>query len=261
MLVVSSNGLIVHVLGPDRFWAGSASDADIMKCCMNTPWFETFFKHGDIFVLDQGFQRCEEDLQIRSFDVSIPTSKPGQQQLTTLEANESRRCTKKHWVVEWVNTSLKKFKYIDGIVASCGVPHLFVDVRILAAFHDHFFARQYSNFDWVEVAHQMLEKMNTPNLLQELVEKENMTQKTCMLETLESDHFHNLPAWRTWSIEELSSYLSSFQLRLVKSYLANHFAKREHEFQISRETSMPNFSRHNIMVQSPFFIRAWLLSR
>lgn len=162
------------------------------------------------------------------------------------------------WVVEWVNSSLKRFKYIDGIVPSYGVPHLFVDVRILAAIHNHFFARQYSNFDRVEVAYQMIEKMKTPNLLQELVEKKNLTRKACMFETLESDHFHNLPAW---SIEELSSYLSSFQLRLEKTYLANHFAKREHEFQISRERSMPNFSRHNIFVQNPVFIRARLLSR
>lgn len=258
MLVVTSNGYIVNVLGPDQFWAGSVGDAYILASVMKTPWFTAFFKAGDIFVVDRGFDRCVDNLKTQGFEVSIPVSQSGQKQLTALEANKSRLCTKIRWIVEWVNSSLKRFKYVDGKVGSYGIPHLFDNVRILAAIHNSFFSRQYSDSDNVEVATKMLARMETPNLLQALVEKENLTRKMSMFEPLGPDRYNLLPPW---TIQDLTSFSTSFQLRLVRGYIANHFAKRKHEFQICRDEFSPNFRKYEITVRTPIFIRARLLSR
>lgn len=258
MLAVSTSGLIVNVLGPERLWAGSMSDADIFKSCINLPWFKNFFKPGDIFVLDRGFQRAEEDLLQGGFKISIPVSKGGNAQLTTLEANLSRICTKIRWVIESVNSSLKRFKYFKHTVPSEEVPFLFADIRVVSAIHNRYFSRLSSDGDRPEVARRMLELLNTPNTVQLIVENEHLIRKTIPFERLNETHFENLPVWNP---QDLASFSGSYQIGVSMSYIADHFNTEKREFLISRDNHLPNFKKYKISITKPFFMKAKLLSR
>ena len=53
MVAVTTNGYIIDIFGPNRLWAATVSDADILGYIMNTDWFQQFFKSGDVFILGQ----------------------------------------------------------------------------------------------------------------------------------------------------------------------------------------------------------------
>lgn len=125
--------------------------------------------------------------------MSIPCLRKDNNQLTTLEANRSRLCTKQRWVVEWVNSSLKRFKYLKRTVTTVQVPHLYEDVRIAAALHNSFFSRQCSDGDNPEVALRMLADLEKENLVNILVEEQSLIRRTKCFETLSRDHHEQFP--------------------------------------------------------------------
>lgn len=258
MLAVTTNGYIINVFGPGELWAGSQSDADILKCVMSCGWFKNFFKSGDLFVLDRGFQHVLSDLENKGFKVSIPSSKGGTSQLSTAEANESRICTKVRWVVEAVNSSLKRFKHLQNTVNSYEVPSLYNDVRIISAMHNCFFSRRVSDLDDVNVAISMLQQVDKPNLVQKIVQEEGLVRKSLNFERLNHEHFDHLPVWSSKDIYSLSG---SYQLRLSKSYISNHFADGKYEFSVTKDASLPDFHKYGITLRSPFFLKAKLSSR
>lgn len=258
MMCVTTNGFIVNVLGPDKFWAGKVSDADILKVIMETDWFKSFFKEGDIFVLDRGFENIRSALESRGFVVSIPVSKQGASQLSTQEANISRFCTKLRWVVEWSNSSVKRFAQFKNPVLSCEVPHLYKDFRIASAIHNRFFKRQFSDSDNPEIARSMLKAKDSPNVVQKIVEDGKWIRKQVIFEVLTDDHFQQLPKWTS---DDLKCISGSYQIGLAKSYMADHLNDGKYQFQITKDASMPDFAKYQLFIVSPFFVKARLLSR
>lgn len=89
MVAVTTNGKIVDIFGPERLWAGSTSDADILDYILKLPFFDNLFKQNDIFLLDRGFERVKPTLEEKGYQVSIPCLRKDNNQLTTLEANRS----------------------------------------------------------------------------------------------------------------------------------------------------------------------------
>nr|XP_018907275.1 PREDICTED: uncharacterized protein LOC109037192 [Bemisia tabaci] len=259
MLAVTTNGLIIDVFGPDELWAGSVGDGDILQHIMSTPLFKNFFIKGDVFVLDRGFERRREDLENLGFEVSIPTCSKGKAQLTAYEANQSRLCTKLRWVIESVNSSLKRFKYFKTRIPALGVPHLYDDVKIAAAVHNAFFKRLSSDGDDPQVAVKMLQHLNTPNIIQGVVEKGNLIRRTSQFQIMNSSHFEQITAW---SPEIVKSFAEPYQLKWAKNYISDHFNKAgDNQFYISKDDLMPDFSALNLTLQSPIFVKAKQVSR
>lgn len=204
-MIVCSNGLNVDVFGPEKLWAGTVSDADILKYIMPLPCFLNLFKPRDVFILERGFERAKLDLESRGFRVSTPCLKKGRQQLTTLEANTSRLCTKQRWVIEWVNASLKLFAHLRDTIPSQEVPDLNSDTRIAAAIHNCYIKRQVSDSDDPEIARKMLQNVNTPNVMQHIVEKESLIRRNKTFTKLTENHFTELQTW-THTVEHTSCH-------------------------------------------------------
>lgn len=69
----------------------------------------SFFRIGDIFILDRGFKDVTTDLEAHGFRTHMPeTVNENEFQLTTLQANNSRFVTMCRWVVEVVNEGIKR---------------------------------------------------------------------------------------------------------------------------------------------------------
>lgn len=258
MIVITTNGLIIDVFGPDELYAGNVSDADILKRILNTEFFKNFFKPGDIFILDRGFERVKEDLEALGFKVSIPCLKKGNSQLSTLEANQSRLCTKQRWAIEVVNSSIKRFKHLSSVVPSQEYPHLYTDIRIAAAIHNKFFKRLYSDDDDPSVATRMLQNLNRENLLQKVVEKESLVRKYKNFQKISEADYQEFPVWDS---KDFKPFCGTYQLSLARSYIGDHISSGNYEFQLCKESFQPNFSSYGITAEKPIFLKCKLISR
>ncbi|XP_072152263.1 uncharacterized protein [Bemisia tabaci] len=258
MIVTTTNGLILEVLGPDELYAGNVSDADILKNIIKTDFFKKLFKPGDIFILDRGFERVKDDLEALGFKVTIPCLKRDNSQLTTLEANQSRVCTKQRWVVEVVNSSLKRFKYLRSVIPSQSYPYLYTDVRIAAAIHNNFFQRLYSDEDDSSVATCMLANLEKENILQKVVECESLVRKYKNFEKLSEAHLQDFPIWES---SDFKPFCGTYQLSLARSYIGDHLYSGKYEFQVCKDSYMPSFSNYGFTVKKSQFLKCKLLSR
>ena len=109
--------------------------------------FKELFKPRDILLLDRGFRDCSTYLEedhgpICHMPVCLPQS---QKQLTTFQANVSRFVTKYRWVVEVINSHLKRsFKALSQVKNSTLLT-VIEDYRIAGALINKFFSRLISN--------------------------------------------------------------------------------------------------------------------
>lgn len=259
MMCITPNGYIVDVLGPKNLWSANMGDADIFLQIMQTDWFKTTFKPNDIFILDRGFDHVKSELQSNGFCVEVPCNiSKGQSQFSEQEANISRRCTKTRWVIECINRRLKEYKYLARMIPLKGVPHLYQDTRIVAALYNAYGKRLYSYDDKPSAANLILENMNKPNLLKELVEQCQLNRQKCRFarlainEILDFSHF---------TMDELKKISGAYQLSLAKSYIGDHLYNGEYEFEVMKEDKHPNYQSVGIIIQQPLFIRARMQSR
>lgn len=90
MMVVCTDGTIVHALGP---YPARDNDAKILEKVDRTTNAFQSLQNGDILILDRGFRDCVKHFERRGFDVRMPSlvqSSPIKNQLTTIEANKTR---------------------------------------------------------------------------------------------------------------------------------------------------------------------------
>ena len=185
MVVTTPDGYVIDVLGPEKLWQASASDAKILLELMTTDWFHGVFRKGDVFVLDRGFRGAVPALLASGFVVKTPEFLPkGKKQLPTEQANKSRLCTKVRWVVEHVNAQLKRYKYLAQTVPMPCVPGLYQDIRISAAVHSAFGKRVASDKDDFTVAERILQQYANVNYLQALVIREKLSAKRSVFKDL-----------------------------------------------------------------------------
>ncbi|XP_060810061.1 uncharacterized protein LOC132904163 [Amyelois transitella] len=92
-MIVSCDGHIIDVLGP---FAATQTDAEIMKHLFeeeDSP-YRQLFHAGDVFILDRGFRDSISLLESLGYNIVKPESLGhGQRQLSTLQANKSRKVT------------------------------------------------------------------------------------------------------------------------------------------------------------------------
>ncbi|XP_050551663.1 hemicentin-2-like [Spodoptera frugiperda] len=92
-LIVSTDGYIIDVKGP---YPATKTDANIMSSIMNdyeNP-IHVLLEPNDVFILDRGFRDSLGDIEACGYEYHVPPSKDREEsQLTTAQANESRKVT------------------------------------------------------------------------------------------------------------------------------------------------------------------------
>ncbi|KAF9416062.1 hypothetical protein HW555_006474 [Spodoptera exigua] len=97
--------------------------------------FHWFFHENDVLILDRGFRDCIEDVETCGYSAYMPLSKDDNEyELTTQQANDSRKVTMCSWVVETINGRLKnQFRQLRSQYFNVAASHLFDEIRIAAA--------------------------------------------------------------------------------------------------------------------------------
>lgn len=130
---------------------------------------------NDVFILDRGFRYSLGDIEACGYEYHVPPSKNREEsQLTTEQANESRKVTMCRWVVEVVNGRFKRdFKLFRQKYFNKALPHLFKDFKIAAAILNHFHAPIEDNQYVDMIVEEIRRKINTPNILHNYVEEKD----------------------------------------------------------------------------------------
>ncbi|KAH9636739.1 hypothetical protein HF086_007637 [Spodoptera exigua] len=138
-LIVCCDGHIVECLGP---YKATLNDATItsLNLINEGSCIRSFFRRGDIFLLDRGFRDVINELQEHGFVTHMPESLlENEHQLTTQQANRSRLVTMCRWVVEIVNGGIKRdYRLFRHVFNNRAAMHLNDDFRICCALLNKF---------------------------------------------------------------------------------------------------------------------------
>lgn len=173
-LAVAANGYIIDVFGP---YNSNDSDSKILNNLMKNDSFVSFFRPGDVFLVDRGFRDSIDLLRDKLFVPLMPEFiLRGQSQLSCSQANKSRLITKCRFVIESVNGRLKQsFKYFHNTFQNKSLEHLLDDFKIAAPIYNAHFKRIYSDIDdSIDISNKMIALQNKDNKLHNLVESRKL---------------------------------------------------------------------------------------
>jgi len=111
-----------------------------------------------------------------------PVFKRDESQHTIRATNESRLITKSRWVVEARNGHIKQYSVLrhDGIISTTHIPNLrdfyFIAGAIINCYRNLILMEEAT----LELAHRMIEKVNTPNVVQARIEQETLFRKNAV---------------------------------------------------------------------------------
>lgn len=171
MMVVASDGTIVHALGPFK---AKDNDATILKNIHeSTDAFRNLHK-GDLLILDRGFRDCVSYFKKHGFDVQMPSllqNSNKKNQLSTIEANKTRLITATRFVVETMNGHLKTiWKIFNSTWNPKTLVHLKDDLTICAALINKYFHTFEPNKNIAaDIAQRMVDRVNLKNELSEII--------------------------------------------------------------------------------------------
>ncbi len=96
--------------------------------------FMQYLQENDILIVDRGFRDVKTLLEECGLRVYFPSFlERGESQLSDLEANLSRLITKVRWVVEVVNSRIKRWAYLANVVPIQSLHDLQDYIQIVAA--------------------------------------------------------------------------------------------------------------------------------
>ncbi len=154
-------------------------------------------------------------------------------QLDTIEANKTRLVTKVRWVVEVVNSFLKKsFKALSEVPNKTLV-HTLIDYKIPAALINRFYNHLFSDpDDQVLIDQNMLAKLNQANELKVLVEDLRLNRKS-QFEALDACKIEDFPKLE---LKEIKTHitLGSYQLKQAIGYIGEHIKRGIYEVRVSK---------------------------
>lgn len=222
MVFVTTNGRFIEVFGPFK---ATDNDAKIMQ--------QIFDKHGamieeklqkdDIFVLDRGFRDAKQYLINKGYDVLMPEfiEKKTLGQLTTVQANSSRKVTACRFIVETRNGHMKTiWRLFDRTWITYDLPNVMTDYRIGASLINKFYATMESNKNDADtIAENMLERENhRQNEFAVIIDSRefNKNVKTCV----EGDQNLVFPVIGKDEFRLIS--LGNYQPSLILSYIYEH---------------------------------------
>ena len=112
--MTTTTGYIITIFRP--FYSDYYNnDASILKHVLLNNYDDilNWVEDNDIMVLDRGFRDSLGVLKALGIDTSMPSCLGmGRRQFDVYDANRSRFITKPRWVVESVNTRLKRLKWL-----------------------------------------------------------------------------------------------------------------------------------------------------
>lgn len=178
MIVCSPTG---YIIGVEAMYKsdGKNNDASITKHVLQQEnGFLSFFKLNDIIIWDRGFRDCSKLAHYFGLKTTMPPCLSKlKKQHTAIEANESRLVTCLRWVVESVNSRLKrKWKFLNGVIENSYLPHLGKYVEICCALINAFSPPlPRSKDEDEEMAETMLALVHQSNALQDALEDGRIT--------------------------------------------------------------------------------------
>ncbi len=238
-VICAPNGKIVDIYG---LFEATKNDATILTDILsNEKDLTTLLQPNDVFLLDRGFRDCVEHLKnTYNINSQMPSlqqksTNNNNKQLSALEANQTRFVTKCRWVIEVVNSFLKKsFKALKEVPNNT-LTHTLDDFRIAGALINRFFKSLFSDQDnFIRIVKLMKERVNNENDLKSLVETLKLNRKS-QFESINASTIDDFPKL---SIEEIKTNitLGSYQLKQAVSYIAEHINKGNYEIRVNKET-------------------------
>lgn len=216
MMGVLTNGRILFALGPFK---ATDNDALITEKILSseTPSMK-IFTTGDILIVDRGFRDCVDSLMSRGFIVKMPTCSQ-KSQLSTNEANHSRLVTKVRFEVERSNGEMKSvWKVFSKVIDTHYIPKIMADFQIGAALLN----RKFNVTDetrQIELANGMLLRLNTPNLLSDVVNRRSVQTLIEQKKYQQIDDFHVCPQLSISDLEMIS--FGPYQIVQSRCYISN----------------------------------------
>lgn len=135
-----------------------------------------WLQNGDIFVIDRGYRDALPWLEEVGINCWMPKLlENGQHQLSTEDANLSRIVTKNSWIVEARNGHFRSiFKFFAGTIIMPHLHNLHDFYRIGAAIINKYYPLIIMENTTIELAREMIRKIQVPNLLQNRLEAETL---------------------------------------------------------------------------------------
>ncbi|XP_058790801.1 uncharacterized protein LOC131664004 [Phymastichus coffea] len=226
----------------------------------SSKWMLTECKDGlehKTFILDRGYRDAIPILT----DIGLVTLMPplldrNQAQFSTEDANQARIITKTRWIVEARNGHLKSlFKFFANVIPTSHIPNLTDFLRIAGAIINKYHRIIMMPDANVELAEQMLNKVNELNLVQARVEVEGLQRRRGRWDNLTAMH---VPLFPNLTLEYLRGLTyGTYQVGLAPSYVQDSSLRAELEneeeigedeqtFKIDRNTNEAGFMRIRI---------------
>ena len=169
MGIICTDGYAARVIVP---FEGSKSDCPITEECFEKHADKlNIIQPGDTMIADRGFMRVEEVFTSRGLKFFTPKSKEaGNKQLTTTQANESRRVTHVRFIVEQFYGRLQsRFKYFAGTGRNVSLKWDANAYSICAALLNKFYIPIEVDKDYPGLAEHLKARMSVENHLAEMV--------------------------------------------------------------------------------------------
>lgn len=235
MMVVTTTGAIVDVLGP-YLADGHNGDSEITHhiLAQNINGMADNLEDGDIFILDRGFQHCQETLHALGIQGYMPSFTQGKQP-SSQEANDTRLVTVNRWVVESANSRVKKWKLLAEIVPNSQVEYIGDYIRIVAALCNAFRPPLASDHIGDEdKAEEMLAKAQEGNTLQTEVATGPLSSRGKWENISECDVAQDFPQMSEDQVRALT--FGVYQVKQAKRYISEHMREGELEIQVHQDS-------------------------
>lgn len=248
MVIVAPDGFILHIIGP-YFSDTRNNDASMITDIFekNYDGIEDFFEQGDVFLLDRGFRDSIHFLENRGYFCKMPPFlERNRRQFNTVEANESRLITKSRWAVETRNGHLQSiFRFFRQTVPYAHILNLQDFYQIAGAIINRFHPVLIMPEATLNLARELLQRVNDVNVVQARVEVENLHRARAIWRVLNHHHAPDFPIFGIDYLKELT--VGKFQIELAPSYIQDK-TNREHTdvFEFDEYLGEPGFLRMRI---------------
>lgn len=262
-LIVCCDGHILDVLGP---YPATKSDADIIKHEFSNESFplREYFREGDIFLLDRGFRDSIPLLQNLNYSVHYPLSvEQGETQMSTINANESRKVTLCRWVVEVVNGRFKRdFKLLRQEYCNKYSKNLMHDFEVAAALINRFHPVLVDREDAREIVSVIQERIFEENYLADFVELHNLNRKRAQYRSITVE-INNIDFPRMEYEDLILISLGIYQIKQARSYYGEHIRQDgSYIIEVCREVDDELLSNLNIINnENTWLLRGKIASR
>lgn len=261
-LLVCPDGHIIDIYG---LYEATKSDATILSEIFKDPYdpFHWFFHEDDVLILDRGFRDCIEDVESCGYRAYMPSSKDeNEYQLTTQQANDSRKVTMCRWVVETINGRLKnQFRQLRSQNFNVAASHLFEEIRIAAALLNAFGVPLTDHRLTQEIVNR-IPHHSPRNQLAEYVITNNMNRRRADFESMNAE-VPGLDDFPILSEDDLILYaLGTYQVQQARSYYGEHVkSDGSYVIEVCREPNMNDFSAETYNWIDPWLLRGRIQSR